>query len=51
MKRKLAVAVLTGMMACSLVLTGCVNGSEQTAGNEVQTEEIPTRKRRIRLRH
>lgn len=39
MKRKLAVAALTGMMACSLVLTGCVNGSEQTAGNEVQTEE------------
>lgn len=39
MKKKVVTALLIGITACSLVLTGCSKGTSETGGNTVQTEE------------
>lgn len=39
MKKKGVMVLLTGMMTCSLALTGCAGGDSKTGGNDVQTEE------------
>ena len=39
MKRKVVTALLTGVMACSLVLAGCSKEASQPGGNTEQTEE------------
>ena len=39
MKKKVVTALLIGVTACSLVLTGCSGGASETGGNTVQTEE------------
>ena len=38
MRKKLVVALLTGIMAYSMALAGCSNGTMETGGNPVQTE-------------
>ena len=42
MKKKLVVVLLTGVMTCSLVLTGCSKETPTSADNTVQTEEEST---------
>lgn len=39
MKKKVVTALLVGITACSLALTGCLGGTLETGGNTVQTEE------------
>lgn len=39
MKKKVVTALLVGITACSLALTGCAGGTSETGGNTVQTEE------------
>ncbi len=39
MKKKVVTALLVGVTACSLALTGCSGGASETGGNTVQTEE------------
>lgn len=39
MKKKVVTALLVGITACSLALTGCLGGTSETGGNTVQTEE------------
>ncbi len=43
MKKKLVVALLTGVMTCSLALTGCSKETPASADNNVQTEEGNTK--------
>ena len=42
MKKKLVVVLLTGVMTCSLALTGCSKETPTSADNTVQTEEEST---------